>query len=388
MNGFFKGIRLLMTRTTLGTGHGGTRGPTAVWTACSFVWLVLMAGACNAEAVISTVNPPEAVSAELTPYVDQFEQALRNNGFTIADQRDPKNLDLRLSLATSTGSITISSELLQDGQTLVATPVKNRTFSKESAIAGTARVAAQRFSSDVARYAASVGGVSAGANVAATSSGASEPTALPKASAPAALPNASPPAELSRASAPQGRPPVRRWQDVKVYFHPPDKRYEEIGLLEASSKNSWSFSAQGKMDKVVERLKVQAAKMGANGVLLVGVGNEYSGSVNTGHASATAYGNTAYGNSFGTSVAVMHKSGSAIAIYVYEAEVAAPPAVQAAPVVQAAAVAGSPPTVQRENRQRTDEIYDAILKLDDLRKRGLITDAEFNAEKQKVLASH
>lgn len=352
-----------MTKAALSTSYSGTRSPTAAWATFSFVCLALMARACNAEAVVGTVNQPEpeAVSEKLEPYVDQFEQVLRDCGFEIATERAPQNLDLRLSLALSRRSITISTELLQNGQALVATPAKNWTVLGESAVAETVPVATRKFARDVARYVASVGGVSAGACAAAASSG---------------------------ASVSQGRPPVRSWRDVKVYFHPPDNRYEEIGLLAASSKFSWSFSVQRKVDKVVNRLRVEAAKKGANGVLLVGVGNEYAGSVNTSHATATAVGNTAYGNSSGTSVAVMYEAGSAIAIYVYEAEVAGGPSVQASPAVQAVGVASSPPTVHGEDKQSIDEIYDAILKLGELRKRGLITDAEFNAEKQKVLASH
>jgi hypothetical protein len=318
----------------------------------------LAAESPRAQAAIATVNPPESVSPELQPYVGQFEQALRDNGFAIATEHDSQNLDLRLSLATSAGSITISSELLQNGRTLVATPVRNKTFFKESAIRDTAPLVAQRFGQDLARYVASIGAGSAG---------------------------------LKRASGtalPQGKLPVRSWQDVKVYFHPPDNRYEEIGLLEASSSGSWATSSQGKMDKVIERLRVQAAKKGANGVLLVGVGNEYGGSVSTGNAMATGYGNTAYGNAVGTSFAVTHKAGSAIAIYVYEGEQGTAPSGRTAPASQADISPSAPPTAQPRESQRADEIYDAILKLDDLRKRGLITDEEFDAEKQKVLSGN
>lgn len=316
----------------------------------------LAAESPRVQAAIAIVNPPESVSSELTPYVGQFEQALRDNGFTISTQRDSRNLDLRLSLATSAGSITISSELLQNGRVLVATPVRNRTFFKEHATTETIPVAAQRFSQDLARYVASIGG---------------ESGALSR---------------LPGTALPQGKLPVRNWQDVKIYFRPPDKRYEEIGVLEASSAGSWAVSSQGKMDKVIARLKEQAAKRGANGVLLVGFGSEYAGSVNTGNATATAIGNTAYGTGFGTSIAVVHKSGSAIAIYVYEGEEAASPSARSAAASQADAGSSAQPAAQREERQRADETYDAILKLDDLRKRGLLTDEEFNAEKQKVLA--
>lgn len=110
----------------------------------------------------------------------------------------------------------------------------------------------------------------------------------------------------------KARPPISVDQ-VKVYLRPPAK-FEEIALLEASSKGSMAVSQQGKMNKAIERLKEEAAQLGANGVLIQGTGNEYVGSVNTG--SATAYGNTAYGT--GVSVPVQHKVASGIAIYVHE----------------------------------------------------------------------
>ena len=34
----------------------------------------------------------------------------------------------------------------------------------------------------------------------------------------------------------------------------------------------------------------------------------------------------------------------------------------------------------------TDDLYEALLKLDDLRKKGILTDEEFQAEKKKVLS--
>ena len=106
-------------------------------------------------------------------------------------------------------------------------------------------------------------------------------------------------------------------EEVKVYLRAPAK-FEEVAILEASSRNSVAFSSQGKMNKVVERLKIEAAKLGANGILLTGTGSEYGGSVITASATATSSGNNAYGSGFGTSVAVFHKAGTAIAIFVTE----------------------------------------------------------------------
>lgn len=61
--------------------------------------------------------------------------------------------------------------------------------------------------------------------------------------------------------------------EVKIYVRAPAK-YEEIALLESSSKSSWAFSEQGKMDAVMLNMKTEAARLGANGVLLSGTGNE------------------------------------------------------------------------------------------------------------------
>lgn len=97
---------------------------------------------------------------------------------------------------------------------------------------------------------------------------------------------------------------------VRVYLTPPAK-YEEIALLEASSKNSFAITDQGKTNKAINRMKQEAAKLGANGLLLRGTGTEHTASVNTATATsptaATSY-----------SIPVMHKAASGIAIYVEE----------------------------------------------------------------------
>jgi hypothetical protein len=59
--------------------------------------------------------------------------------------------------------------------------------------------------------------------------------------------------------------------EVKLYLQPPQD-FEVIGLVQASSDAGWTD--QGSMDYAVQELKVQAAKLGANGVLLVATGEE------------------------------------------------------------------------------------------------------------------
>jgi len=57
---------------------------------------------------------------------------------------------------------------------------------------------------------------------------------------------------------------------VKLYLTAPE-HYEEIALLTADSDGSWTFSQQAKMEEVIKRLKVEAAAVGANGILIRGV---------------------------------------------------------------------------------------------------------------------
>src|SRR6202521_3430636 len=102
---------------------------------------------------------------------------------------------------------------------------------------------------------------------------------------------------------------------VRIYLHPPEN-YDEIAILDTSSQGSFSFTQQGKMDVVVERLKAEAAKLGANGILLQSTGDQYAGSVSTGVGTATGSGNTVWGVGSGFSAAALQKAGSGIAIYV------------------------------------------------------------------------
>ena len=110
------------------------------------------------------------------------------------------------------------------------------------------------------------------------------------------------------------RPPIPPSQ-VKVYLHPPHK-YEEIAILDTSSRDSLAITAQGKADKVIERLKNEAAKLGANGVLLQGVQDTQGGSIGVGGGS-TSYGpGSAVGVGAGGSFALTNKLAQGLAIYV------------------------------------------------------------------------
>lgn len=93
---------------------------------------------------------------------------------------------------------------------------------------------------------------------------------------------------------------------VKLYAAAPAK-YEQIALLETSSEYSWAITEQGKMNHVIENLKEEAAKLGANGVLLAATGNRQQNGM-----MFVPSGNVA----IGVPIASSSKTGNAVAIYV------------------------------------------------------------------------
>ena len=103
--------------------------------------------------------------------------------------------------------------------------------------------------------------------------------------------------------------------EVKIYIHPP-KQFEEIAIIEGTSQSSWAATDQGKTDVAMERLKEEAASLGANGILLNYTGNQYAGSVGSGAATGYGSGSSAYG--VGSSSAVYIKNTKGMAIYVVE----------------------------------------------------------------------
>ncbi|MDC0610226.1 hypothetical protein OAP63_05790 [Vibrio sp.] len=73
------------------------------------------------------------------------------------------------------------------------------------------------------------------------------------------------------------REPIK-FDQVKLYLDAP-KNYETIGIVKASSDAGWT--EQDSQDYAVEELKKQAAKLGANGVLLSTTGENTSAILGT-----------------------------------------------------------------------------------------------------------
>ena len=105
---------------------------------------------------------------------------------------------------------------------------------------------------------------------------------------------------------------------VQLYTEAPLRPYERIAVVSASSKRSWSFTFEGKAEVVVRRLKEEAGKLGANGVLLESISDESGATI--GGDVGTAYegprGTIDVG--VGASTLMLQRYGRGIAIYLPE----------------------------------------------------------------------
>jgi hypothetical protein len=103
--------------------------------------------------------------------------------------------------------------------------------------------------------------------------------------------------------------------DVKIYSQPPAV-FEEVAILNASKNSAFSTGGQKTVDEVIQGLKAQAAKIGANGVILQGFSDSQTGSVGTGVGSSSYSGNSATGVGVGGSLGIYKKTGHGVAIFV------------------------------------------------------------------------
>ena len=83
---------------------------------------------------------------------------------------------------------------------------------------------------------------------------------------------------------------------VKIYLDYPEQ-YEKMALIDAGSNFAFKdpvilFDWQSKMDKATERLKIEAAKLGANGILIINTDNKIYQSTSSdgkGSSSSSSY---------------------------------------------------------------------------------------------------
>ena len=104
---------------------------------------------------------------------------------------------------------------------------------------------------------------------------------------------------------------------VKLYSNEPTE-FEEIAVIEANSKGSMKFTEQTKTDAAIERLKMEAAKLGANGVLITGIADGYGGSISFGLGGGSFGRSSGASVGAGTSTASSYKIVTGVAIYVAE----------------------------------------------------------------------
>lgn len=104
---------------------------------------------------------------------------------------------------------------------------------------------------------------------------------------------------------------------VQIYLRPPAD-YEEIALVTADSRGALRWSSQGTTDAALERLKREAAQLGADGLLDLKIGEPWAAPATLGTGLAYGWGGYPAGYGLGTSLAVPTpvKSAAALAIRV------------------------------------------------------------------------
>jgi len=129
---------------------------------------------------------------------------------------------------------------------------------------------------------------------------------------------------------------------VRVYYTPPPGGFEEIARLETAS-GSFTYGEQNKLNDVIAKLRTEAAKLGANGVLFMGTQDTGGGSsvgLGVGGGSSSGYrGGSFSGGGIGVNISPTKKFAQAVAIYVANpppmtAPQAPPPAVPPAQPVK------------------------------------------------------
>lgn len=68
--------------------------------------------------------------------------------------------------------------------------------------------------------------------------------------------------------------PAIHWNEVQVYTSTkPPEHYEEIAMLNNKDAGGWAPTQQNRTDRLIVKLKSQAAALGANGIILTSMGN-------------------------------------------------------------------------------------------------------------------
>ncbi len=103
--------------------------------------------------------------------------------------------------------------------------------------------------------------------------------------------------------------------DVVIYPAAPPK-FEPIAVIRASSRSLIAAGGAGAIDRVVQRLKEHAARLGANGVILDDFDDQQSLSLGAGASSDTYTHNGSISLGWGGFFGLFKKTGTGRAIYV------------------------------------------------------------------------
>ena len=116
----------------------------------------------------------------------------------------------------------------------------------------------------------------------------------------------------------QARPSISP-DAVRVYYTPP-RHFERIAIINSSSGGSWLFTTKGQLDDAINKLREEAAKVGANGVLIEATGTSSSGGVGLSIGGFGVGGghHSGYGVGGGGDVGgpILHQTAQATAIHV------------------------------------------------------------------------
>jgi hypothetical protein len=102
---------------------------------------------------------------------------------------------------------------------------------------------------------------------------------------------------------------------VRIYTSAPEK-FEEVAVLNASRRAVSSAGGERTIDKVIDEMRLQAAKLGANGLLLEDFSDAQSVTLGTGVGSDTYTHNGSISLGVGADIGIVKKTGRGRAIFI------------------------------------------------------------------------
>src|SRR5258708_23287008 len=104
--------------------------------------------------------------------------------------------------------------------------------------------------------------------------------------------------------------------EVRVYTQAPPQSFDEIALLGATRKSVSTAGAERAIAKMIEAMRLQAAQLGANGLLVEDISDSDPVSIGSGIGSQTYTHNASIGVGIGGSLRVTKNMEKAKAIFV------------------------------------------------------------------------